>query len=229
MLNYFGGAFAVVLLIVGLLSGALSVFREMQLMYKPPAASQRKQFWGWVRVAFVLSLCTLWYESFNSLKGREADLRKSDETKQSLQRERDQLKEETQRLTSELDFDKRNKTTNPAQPTRVVVSYAPDQLKRDTVSLIRDLEDWMNSDGRGWTPPAGLSQAQIDDFGREENKRLTKLFHERFDRRLKTVSDGLAQGGFTKVSKFALAASTDTNIPFVFELVRQLKEAAAMQ
>lgn len=58
---------AVILLIIGLLTGVLSVAREIQQMYWPAAAQSRKVFWGWVRVAFVFALVILWFDEHSKV------------------------------------------------------------------------------------------------------------------------------------------------------------------
>lgn len=57
--GFLGSTAALLFIIVGLLSGVLSVIREVQLMYLPPKATERKVFWGFVRIAFVISAVML--------------------------------------------------------------------------------------------------------------------------------------------------------------------------
>jgi len=66
--------FSLVLIVVGLLSGALSVLREIQMMYAPPTANQRRVFWGWVRVAFVLAIALLWVDEHTKVIQLTAEL-----------------------------------------------------------------------------------------------------------------------------------------------------------
>lgn len=51
---------AILLIVVGLLSGALSVVREVQLMYLPAKAQEKRLFWAFVRIAFVVAAILLW-------------------------------------------------------------------------------------------------------------------------------------------------------------------------
>ena len=46
MVGFFGGILKLILVVVALLSGALSIFREFQLMYRPPAVPQKSVLWG---------------------------------------------------------------------------------------------------------------------------------------------------------------------------------------
>src|SRR5262249_18070545 len=62
--------FVVILaIVVGLLSGVLSVIREIQAMYKPPKAGERPVFWGFVRIAFVISAVLLWVDEHGKVVG----------------------------------------------------------------------------------------------------------------------------------------------------------------
>jgi hypothetical protein len=63
-----GHSLAVILVVVGLLSGTLSVLRELQIMYAPAKASERRTFWGWVRLAFVVAAILLWYDEHSKVK-----------------------------------------------------------------------------------------------------------------------------------------------------------------
>jgi hypothetical protein len=74
MLSYFGGILEILLLVVGLISGALSVARDFQRMYSPARTDEKRVYWGWVRIAFVISAGLVWYNAFSSMKGRERDL-----------------------------------------------------------------------------------------------------------------------------------------------------------
>jgi hypothetical protein len=48
------------LVVIGLLSGVLSVLREIQEMYLPPKIPKKKHFWAVVRIAFVIAAVVLW-------------------------------------------------------------------------------------------------------------------------------------------------------------------------
>jgi hypothetical protein len=56
-----------VLLIIGLLSGVLAVFREVQMMYFPPKLTDKKIFWGYVRIAFVISMVLLLWDEHTKI------------------------------------------------------------------------------------------------------------------------------------------------------------------
>jgi hypothetical protein len=58
--GFLGSTFFVVLLVLGLISGSLSVLREVQLMYFPAKAKERSVFWAWVRIAVVIAAIILW-------------------------------------------------------------------------------------------------------------------------------------------------------------------------
>lgn len=53
---------AVCLFVIGLLSGGLSIMREVQLMYWPAKTTEKRAFWGWVRIAFVVAAVLLWVD-----------------------------------------------------------------------------------------------------------------------------------------------------------------------
>ena len=74
MLSYFGGTVELLLLVIGLISGVLSILRDLQMMYNPAQADPKRVYWGWVRIAFIISAGLVWYNAFSSMKGREADL-----------------------------------------------------------------------------------------------------------------------------------------------------------
>src|SRR5579872_6058439 len=59
----FPSVIALLLLIVALLSGAISVARDFQMMYLPPRTNERRVLWAWVRIAFTVAMCLLlWNE-----------------------------------------------------------------------------------------------------------------------------------------------------------------------
>jgi len=58
--GFLGSTLALVLIIVGLLSGVLSIFREVQVMYFPTRVGQKKTFWGFVRIAAIVALIIVW-------------------------------------------------------------------------------------------------------------------------------------------------------------------------
>jgi hypothetical protein len=63
MPGFLNHAWVVFAVIVGLLSGVLAVVREVQIMYLPAKAADKKVFWGFVRIAFVVALVVLlWNE-----------------------------------------------------------------------------------------------------------------------------------------------------------------------
>jgi hypothetical protein len=59
-MGFLGHTWEIVLIVVGLLSGAISVLREVQLMYFPAKAEGKKLFWGFARIAFVIAAILLW-------------------------------------------------------------------------------------------------------------------------------------------------------------------------
>jgi hypothetical protein len=64
----FGHTLAVIIVVVGLLSGSLSVLRELQVMYAPTKASERQVFWSWVRIAFVVAAVLLWWDERSKVR-----------------------------------------------------------------------------------------------------------------------------------------------------------------
>jgi hypothetical protein len=58
----FRHAFTVVALVVALMSGVLSVFREFLIFQFPTRFQEAPLFWACLRVAFGISLIYLWYE-----------------------------------------------------------------------------------------------------------------------------------------------------------------------
>jgi hypothetical protein len=84
MLAFFGGFVGLLIVVIGLLSGVLSVLREFQVMYWKPTAPKRVVFWAFVRIAFIISLGVSWFNAFTSMKGRERDLHIAESAKISL-------------------------------------------------------------------------------------------------------------------------------------------------
>jgi hypothetical protein len=58
--GFLGHTSAVIVAAIGILSGAMAVFREIQLMYWPAKTTDRRLFWGFVRIAFVVAAGLLW-------------------------------------------------------------------------------------------------------------------------------------------------------------------------
>src|ERR1017187_441406 len=58
---------AIVFLVVGLLSGVLAVVREVQLMYWPAKTTDKRAFWGFARIAFVIALILLWADEHSKV------------------------------------------------------------------------------------------------------------------------------------------------------------------
>ncbi len=63
-----GHTLAVILVVIGLLSGALAVLREVQLMYAPAKAGERRVFWAWVRIAFIVAAVLLWWDEHSKVQ-----------------------------------------------------------------------------------------------------------------------------------------------------------------
>src|SRR5262249_14820130 len=55
------------LLVVALLSGPLAIAREIQLMYAPAKAEQKRAFWSLVRIAFVLAAVLLYFDEHSKV------------------------------------------------------------------------------------------------------------------------------------------------------------------
>src|SRR5438105_15767297 len=58
---------AVIFIVVGLLSGVLSIVREIQQMYWPATAQSPRVFWAFVRIAFVLAAVILWLDEHSKV------------------------------------------------------------------------------------------------------------------------------------------------------------------
>ncbi len=63
-----GHTLAVILLVVGLLSGTFAVLRELQVMYAPAKATEKRVFWAWVRIAFIVAAVLLWWDEHSKVK-----------------------------------------------------------------------------------------------------------------------------------------------------------------
>jgi hypothetical protein len=61
-------AFGIVVIVIALLSGSLAVIREIQMMYAPAKATDKKVFWGFVRVAFVIAAVLLWWDEHSKVQ-----------------------------------------------------------------------------------------------------------------------------------------------------------------
>src|ERR1039457_6354973 len=62
VVGFFGNTVFIIVLIVGLLTGALSILREVQIMYWPTALPPKPLFWSFVRIAFVIAAALLWWD-----------------------------------------------------------------------------------------------------------------------------------------------------------------------
>ena len=69
-----GHTWAIILIVIGLLSGSLSGLRELQVMYAPAKATDKRVFWGWVRIAFVVAAVLLWWDEHSKVKQLPLDL-----------------------------------------------------------------------------------------------------------------------------------------------------------
>ena len=67
MSGFLNPTLAVVVIVIALLSGVLSIIREGQLMYAPAKAADKKVFWGWVRIAFILAACLSWWNEHSKV------------------------------------------------------------------------------------------------------------------------------------------------------------------
>jgi hypothetical protein len=66
----------IILIVIGLLSGVLSVLREVQSMYFPAKAAEGKVFFVFVRIAFVIAAVLLWsdeHQKVVQLTSRSSD------------------------------------------------------------------------------------------------------------------------------------------------------------
>ena len=77
--------FAIILVVVGLLSGSLSVLREIQLMYLPAKATDQRIFWAWVRIAFVIAAVLLWVDEHSKVGQLSTELSTAKAEKQPVQ------------------------------------------------------------------------------------------------------------------------------------------------
>jgi hypothetical protein len=77
MLGFLSYTFVVIFIVIGLLSGVLSLVREVQIMYLPAKASKRKMLWAFVRIATILSFVILWANEHDKVAqlSRAASLR----------------------------------------------------------------------------------------------------------------------------------------------------------
>ena len=65
----------VVLLVVALMSGILSLFRELLLIYLPTQFNQRSLFWNCVRISFVISMIVVWWQQHQAIAKLQSDLK----------------------------------------------------------------------------------------------------------------------------------------------------------
>lgn len=66
-MGIFGSVFGLILLVVALLSGVVSVLRELQMMYLPAKAETSKVFWGWFRIVVFVALVLLWVDEHSKV------------------------------------------------------------------------------------------------------------------------------------------------------------------
>jgi hypothetical protein len=66
--GFLGNAWAIFAIIIALLSGVLAVLREIQLMYVPAKANDKKTFWAFARIAFVLAAVLLYLDEQSKVK-----------------------------------------------------------------------------------------------------------------------------------------------------------------
>jgi hypothetical protein len=92
MVRGFRHAFAVIALVVALMSGILSLIREFLLFQYPNKFQEPPLFWASVRIAFAVSLVVLWY----------GERQKRLELEKQLQKPKLSFKEETLNLSASI-------------------------------------------------------------------------------------------------------------------------------
>ena len=75
ILGFLGSTMALVLIVVGLFSGVLAILREIQLMYRPASAGDKRLFWGFVRIAFIIAAALLWADEHEKVSQLENKLK----------------------------------------------------------------------------------------------------------------------------------------------------------
>jgi len=73
-MDYFRPVWRVVLLVVMLMSGILSLFREFLLIYFPTQVNQQSLLWNCVRIAFVVSMGIIWWQQRQAIAKLQSDL-----------------------------------------------------------------------------------------------------------------------------------------------------------
>jgi hypothetical protein len=74
MLDYLHYPIYMVLSVVALMSGILSLARELLQIYRKPQIPQRPIFWKFVIIAFILSAASLWVIDHKQLNTTKAAL-----------------------------------------------------------------------------------------------------------------------------------------------------------
>lgn len=71
-------------IMVGLMSGLLSIFREFLLFMAPGRVQEKPLFWACVRIAFVLSAATAWWFEHRTSSARAAQLEEIERAKPKI-------------------------------------------------------------------------------------------------------------------------------------------------
>lgn len=154
MISYFGSILELVLIVVALLSGALSIVRDLQKMYSPARTDDKRLFWGWVRIAFVISAVLVWWNAFSSMKGREQDLH-----------EKELATLAAQHLNGDLQTE--NRILKERAPTSYS-AYPRTEIRRRLVKLIDEIRAF--DVRRNSSRPPGLDPLTITYIDRSKEK-----------------------------------------------------------
>jgi hypothetical protein len=73
IVGFLNPTIAVIILGIGLLSGILSIIREVQIMYLPAHLDRGKTFWAWSRIAFVIAAVLLWADEHSKVSELQAN------------------------------------------------------------------------------------------------------------------------------------------------------------
>ncbi len=157
------------------------MLRDIQGMYAPPPLGNEKRvFWAFVRIAFVISACVLWYAAFGSMKGREADLHKTQ---------------------GDLELEKRAKDSLQSQLNILTGTERADSLRRRTKKLADDIHFFLqerdsshppHSDGRA---DAVGEQARVNEVSQDYDVETDRLCLAKFGDRIQGIPRELAAKG----------------------------------
>lgn len=124
---------------VGIMTGALALFREWMLIFHPQKANERKLFWASVRVAFLLSAGMAWFAEHERVLALATEIGAQRQTVKDLnarvtnsQYQIDERQGELNKLQGDINRLRANSSSAPHEPDTKTVTTGPSSNVRVT-------------------------------------------------------------------------------------------------